>query len=370
MNRYWAIAEQVAYILRFSKTVGEGPLSIDIVLNTKAGALAHKRRLKKVERVFRLFTDGLEGERRSADSVAVRYHFTQYHGHAREIARRILLVNTCARCRRVVVSLGGDGTHGDLLSVLSTGPSEVTERMIVFRVPLGSGNDGADDPLLVNALRLMLSAETAHGVSYIAVQTADGRRLDAFNIVSVGIDAFVTDVSARLKKLAPGNLYRIAAAVSAAFYQLLLPLGRMRVVLTAPNGASMHREGGFLLVAMGPTGRRNYGNGMRILPNGDNVCLVRRLSALRILLLKGLMYRGEHVGLDAVETQSAGALTVAYDRKLTLQCDGEAQWLLPSDFPIRFERAWSGIGVVTPLRSTAEMVRSTGFKGTRKTPTV
>jgi diacylglycerol kinase family enzyme len=316
-----------------------------VVINTRAGALSHRGRLKRVRRAVRLFTDGLEGERRADDAMVVHYHFTQYHGHAREIARRILLSATDPGRRRVVVSLGGDGTHGEILGVLSKADPALQARTTVFRLPLGSGNDGADSPELVTALRLMLSGRTVSGLPYVRVQTAAGRSFDAFNIASVGIDAFVTDASARLKRLLPGNVYRFAAATSAALYQTVLRPREMTVELGRSGAAPVPRAGRFVLLAVGPSGPRTYGNGMRILPGEHNVCLVHRLTTFQIMMLKSLMYRGEHVELPMVETFASNSVTLRYDGRLPLQTDGEPVWLRAGDFPLRIYRAWSGLRV-------------------------
>jgi diacylglycerol kinase family enzyme len=329
----------------FSRSVPDGPLSVDIVVNTRAGRLSHRGQFRRVQRTVQLFTAGLEGEHRPKESVIVHYHFTQYHGHAREIARRILLAGVEASRHRVIVSLGGDGTHGELLSVLSKADPVVLTRTTVFRLPLGSGNDGADAPDLVTALRLLLSAPTARGIPYLRVRAASGRSFDAFNLVSVGIDAFVTDVSARLKSLVPGNLYRVAASASAALYQTLVRPREMTAELGRRGQAPIPRAGRFLLVAAGPTGSRTYGNGMRILPTEENVCLVHRMSTLQVMLLKGKMYRGEHVELPVVETFSAGSVTLRHEGRLPLQADGEATWLSKEDFPLTIYRAWSGFSV-------------------------
>jgi hypothetical protein len=88
MRAYLAIAERVARILRYSHTVPRRTLTADIIINVRAGALAHRGRFKRVRRIFSEFTAGIEGAQRDGEALVVHYHFTQYHGHAREIARR------------------------------------------------------------------------------------------------------------------------------------------------------------------------------------------------------------------------------------------------------------------------------------------
>jgi len=341
MRAYLHIAEQVAQILSHSHSILGRKLTADVIINVRAGALAHRGRFKQVRRTFSLFTDGIGGAPRNDEALVMHYHFTQYHGHARELARRILLSNVDPERARVIVSLGGDGTHGEILSVLSKADPAVQSRTTVFRLPLGSGNDGADSPDLSTALRAMLSGKTVSGVPSVRVETARGRGFDAFNVVSLGIDAFVTDVSARLKRLLPGNIYRVAAATSAALYQVLLHPGEMTAEIGRPDGPAVPRAGRFVLIAVGPTGHRTYGNGMRILPGNDNVCLVHRLSTVQIMKLKSRMYRGEHVSLPVVETFDSADITIRYNGRLPLQADGEPVWLEPEDFPLRVFRGWS-----------------------------
>jgi len=115
----------------------------------------------------------------------------------------------------------------------------------------------------------------------------------------------------------------------------------MTAEIGRPDGPAVRRAGRFVLIAVGPTGHRTYGNGMRILPGNDNVCLVHRLSTVQIMKLKSRMYRGEHVSLPVVETFDSADITIRYNGRLPLQADGEPVWLEPEDFPLRVFRGWS-----------------------------
>ncbi|MFP4205931.1 MAG: diacylglycerol/lipid kinase family protein [Spirochaetaceae bacterium] len=366
MREYLHFAECIARILRYSRVIPEEPLSVDLIINTRAGVLSHGTRFRRVCRVVRRFEAGLRDPVHSADSMTVHYHFTQYHGHARDIAGRILRSGLASGRHRVVVSLGGDGTHGEILGVLARSDPKVQSRTLAFRLPLGSGNDGADAPDLETALQMLLYGPTVGEVAYLRIRTARGRTLNAFNVASVGIDAFVTLVSLRLKHLLPRNVYRIAAAVSAAFYGLFLRPREMVCEIESRTDTPVPRAGRFLLLAAAASAPRTYGSGMHILPGPENVCLVHRMSAVKIMRLKKLMYRGEHVRRPEVETFEAAAITLRYRRRLPFQADGEPLTLDPADFPLRIYRAWTGVTVPhggTLPRREQELAAAGGREG-------
>lgn len=95
---------------------------IHLIINPKAGARKIKKQLNKVEKVF--------GEY----AIEWDVHETQYHGAAKDIARRLTEEDAEAK----IVVLGGDGTLHEVLNGV-VDPTKCTLGLI----PSGTGNDFA-----------------------------------------------------------------------------------------------------------------------------------------------------------------------------------------------------------------------------------
>lgn len=225
----------------------------------------------------------------------------------------------------IVVSLGGDGTHNQVMRSVTAS----AENIWFFRVPIGSGNDAVGIDSLQEVLA-SLSADLAP-VWVPEVEVVTPRRtLHAFNIASVGIDAFVTMMHDRLRRVLPGNTYRIVANIAILAYERLVNLAPLHIVTADEDLGSQER----ILVAFGVHGKLTYGDHIRILPGDDNLCIFRRVSLRQKLRMKRLIFRGEHVNHPITTMRQTREITLHYNQRLPVQVDGEADWLEPDDFPL------------------------------------
>jgi diacylglycerol kinase family enzyme len=240
----------------------------------------------------------------------------------------------------LVISAGGDGTSREVLSALYEAPVEVRSNMAILRLPLGTGNDGADSPSLVDALMLLIKPSRIEFNPALRLVTAPGGPASlspvhlAFNILSVGLDAFVTHMTNKMKGKLPGDTYKLWVDIAALLYDRLYKVDFLDV--KADNGAVSFREK-LLLLAVGVSGRRTYGSQKKILPDDRNVCAVKQMPLLRKLALKGLFTNGDHIDKPEAILFNASRVEFSGGFPLLAQMDGETVLLQKADFPAAIE---------------------------------
>ena len=244
----------------------------------------------------------------------------------------------------LVVVAGGDGTSLEVLSVLFDAPESVRSNMAVLRLPMGTGNDGADSPELAEALDLLTKPTRVEFTPALRLLTSPNGRLAsggpfiAFNVLSVGIDAFVTHMTNRMKKKSPGDFYKLWVDIAALLYDKLYTVGFLDIrALDERGGETLSGREKLLLIAMGVSGHRTYGSRKKILPDDRNVCTLKQMSLLRKLALKGLFATGGHVDKPEATLFNAHRVEFSGDHPLLAQMDGETVLLDRDDFPAAIE---------------------------------
>lgn len=255
--------------------------------------------------------------------------------------------------RLIVMSLGGDGTHNQVLRAGLENP----ERLRFLRVPLGSGNDSAELSSLDELLDEPAPVWEEAWIPCVQVRGA-GLHERAFNIASIGLDAYVTLLHDTWRGVLPGNTYRLLVDLAVLRYDRRVRLGPMQLQgVSVDGGIVALPERARSIVAMGVSGQRTYGDHMRVLPGEENVCLIDQIGVIRKLQLKRQFFAGEHVREPVVSMQRLSRLTIRYAGRLPLQCDGEARWLEPAHFPLQMELLERAVQVLRPARLTATQGR-------------
>jgi diacylglycerol kinase family enzyme len=249
----------------------------------------------------------------------------------------------------LIITAGGDGTSREALSAVYKAAESVRQRLGVLRLPLGTGNDGADAPALDKALEALLYPCEAALSRAVRLTTARGAEFYGFNILSLGLDAFVTHMTNKMKGFFPGDSYKLWVDMAALFYDTLYHVGEMQVEGFDEQG---NRTGflkePLLLLAMGPSGRRSYGSGKRILPDERNVCALKQMPLFRKLALKGLFASGGHAGKAEAVLFHAHKLIIQGAAPILAQMDGETALLGPEDFPASLARTEPVIPTLQP----------------------
>ncbi|MFP4153624.1 MAG: diacylglycerol/lipid kinase family protein [Alkalispirochaeta sp.] len=247
----------------------------------------------------------------------------------------------------IVVSLGGDGTHNHTLRTAMRYPS-----VAVLRVPLGSGNDANEFetlPEFLAALNRPLRRRRIPAVEVARLGTPEAPVVAAFNIASLGIDAFITAMHDRWRALMPGDTYRLFVDAAVLRYERLVDLTVSGLTFRDGDGSTIDAgEAVRILIAMGVSGGRTYGDHMRVLPGEENVCVLGTANLRDKLRMKRLFYEGRHVDEPLTRMYRAEELTIRYDRSLPLQLDGEAEWVRPEEFPLRFRILHDAVEVIKP----------------------
>ncbi len=312
-----------------------GISAVTVIVNPLAGCFSSPRRAARTFAELAVSVDGASLPRSSTAPVpSVRFLYTHYVGHAFELAQAEL--GTRRKGKLLLVSAGGDGTHGEVMRAMLLADGEYRSEAVATRLPLGTGNDGADVPSLASALAMLRGSARIGTAGHLVVESVGLHPHYGFNIASIGLDAYVAAVTNRMKRTMGGDLYKVVADLATLFYQQLVGVDPMRLTLTGPHGSIEVIEGRFMLTAVGVSGHRFYGGGKKVLPGDENLCAIEPLGLAGKIRLKGLFYEGKHTDEPTVTMRRATRVRVDYARRVPLQVDGESLWLSAESFPVTF----------------------------------
>lgn len=341
--RFAALFEQFAAHTAF---LSEELLRIELIINPRAGHFSRRSVFRERLQVLKRHLDRQKKSERRL--VECRMHHTEYHGHAVIIADEIRKnIERSGTGKTLIVTAGGDGTHQEVMSSFIGISDKEREKLCFFRLPLGTGNDGADSEDLDEACRVLAGPTACRSIDVLQIGTADEKFYFAFNIASLGIDAYVTDMTNRLKGLLPGDGYKLIADAATLFYAGIYGVGTMDARIEGPAGQQL-LSGPYILFAFGVSGKRTYGDHKHILPGIENVCAIENRKLKEKIELKKRLFEGGHVALTGVEQAEMNEMQVDYDRKIPMQTDGEAVWLEPNDFPLTIRRLREVLPILSP----------------------
>ena len=339
----------------FSETLGEickrslvspgRPLRWTVIANPCAGGFTIRSRRKAH---FQTFND--YRQKALANPSRELYGkngliFTDGKGAAEKIANALIEeVSKDSAPFYLVITASGDGTCLEVLSAIYNAPAHIRSNMAVLRLPMGTGNDSADCRSLCGALDLLINPVYISFAPALRLTTAPGGQAEkkglflAFNILSVGVDAFVTHMTNKMKKNFPGDSYKLWVDIAALLYDRLYKVGYfdVRALDDQNRETGIFREK-LLLLAMGVCGHRSYGAGKKILPDDRNVCGIKQTSLFGKLALKNLVVSGKHSNHPASILFNAHRLEFSYGNPILAQTDGETTLLQPDDFPAAIE---------------------------------
>jgi diacylglycerol kinase family enzyme len=209
---------------------------------------------------------------------------------------------------------------------------------------MGTGNDGADNPSLAKTLDLLINPVHIKYTSAVQLITAkDGTSnwkgpFLAFNILSVGLDAYVTHMTNNMKAKTPGDSYKLWLDIATLFYERKYKVDYINVrALDEKNNELQFFREKLLLLAMGASGNRTYGSQQKILPDDRNVCAVKKMPLIRKLVIKGQVSKGKHTKNSEVICLNAHRLEFSGSHPILAQMDGDTILLQPDDFPAVME---------------------------------
>ncbi len=241
---------------------------------------------------------------------------TEGPGHATLLAREISDIDDMA-----VISLGGDGTHHEVINGLMP-----AGKAIFSVIPAGTGND---------FVRMLHYPETVSQVVEVALKGPyrwfdlghiDGQYGQYFlTVAGAGFDAEVAGWVNQRKKQGNGTWVFIRGILYNAFGYRPQPM-----TLVSPG---VNRSQNTFMIVIGNT--QYYAGGMKICPEADphdgafQIVWVESISPWQVFPLLARVFRGNHVHRKVVTTFSAETLKVEGPKELWVHADGELVGHLP-----------------------------------------
>jgi len=348
-------AESLAEICAHSLIAQGRPLRWLVIANPTAGGFVMRSRWKKCRQTLEACRQASRANpphKDCAPAMTAAYAGcvpTERPGSAVEITKALVDMadyHSAAPPFYLIITAGGDGTSLEVLSVLYNAPAAVRARIAVLRLPMGTGNDGADSPDLAHALDLLIHPSRVEYTPALRLIPAPGGPAAAaaqspylaFNILSVGLDAFVTHMTNKMKGKLPGDFYKLWVDIASLLYDTLYTVDFLDVRALDAQGKEIRsfREK-LLLLAVGASGHRTYGSQKKILPDDRNVCALKQMPLLRKLALKGLFATGTHADKPEAILFTAHRIEFSGRYPMLAQMDGETILLQPEDFPAAIE---------------------------------
>ncbi|GHV96064.1 diacylglycerol kinase [Spirochaetia bacterium] len=359
-------AQSLAEICAHSLVSPGRPLRWAVIVNPTAGGFTIKSRWKEHQRTLEEYRQKAQANplrENSAPAETGGLSFTSGPGSGGEIAGALIAeAGKNFAPFYLIITAGGDGTSLEVLSAMYSAPAHVRNSMAVLRLPMGTGNDGADCAKLADALELLIKPVRIEFAPAVRLVTAPDGPVQkqviksglpsylAFNILSVGLDSFVTHMTNKMKGKLPGDSYKLWVDIAALLYDRIYKVDYLDVrVLDGQNREISAFRGKVLLLAVGASGHRTYGAQKKILPDARNICVVRQMPLLRKLALKGLFTTGAHIDKPESILFSAHRVEFSGSHPILAQMDGETVLLHKEDFPAAIELTAPVIPFLSPV---------------------
>ncbi|MDR2193696.1 MAG: diacylglycerol kinase [Treponema sp.] len=341
----------IAEVCRHTALAKDAPFRWTIIANPKAGGFTIPSRWKKhaaglAAAVAKAKTNPPHTDAAPSYAGAL---LTGAAGHAKRFTEDLIAAMARDSAFHLIITAGGDGTSREALTALFCADESIRARCAVLRLPMGTGNDGADAQELGAALDRIITPSIITRTPALRLDCRNRGPFLAFNILSVGLDAFVTHNTNKMKDKLPGDSYKLWVDIAALLYDRIYTVGRMDITAFDEHGAEIRSmTETTLLMAVGVSGRRTYGSQKRILPDDRNVCIVRQMSVFRKLMLKDMFTYGTHIDKPETVLFTASCVEFRGEHPILAQMDGETVLLTPEDFPCRIALTGSVMPILQP----------------------
>ncbi len=339
-------------------------LCMELIANPVAGGFTQKKLAAEHERVLADYSTLAKTKEQQCKSLTVNVYETSLTSSLDEYIQKIVGragMPEDSETFFLIVTAGGDGTSLEVQTALAKIAFDIggeysqiiKNRITVFRLPFGTGNDGSDGRTLHESLDLLstnshFSLQKAIRVNCRTTdEQAENGKADrslkvlppwyAFNIASIGIDAFITHMTNKTKNIFPGNFYKIWIDLACIFYNVIYPSGKATIKIYKDGLLSQTLETSIVFCLLGVSGHRTYGSGQKIIPDDRNVCITKKMSLLKKMMLKEKFKNGTHVDNPLAFFANADKISVQYEKKILTQLDGEVHLLNPKNFPLTME---------------------------------
>ena len=360
------LSSYIEPVVKSCKLWKDKDLQMIVIANPNAGGFTRAKINFEQQEILKLFSE----KALKMPVLCNSFNFLVYECKENGSAKRFVKNTIKEACLEenqnkqfLLLIAGGDGTYLEVLTALAQvafdlkGEYEeaIKNRITVLRLPFGTGNDGADGENLEECLNLLINnshfaLQRAVRVScqnFLPAKTENCPPWYSFNIASIGIDAFITQMTNKTKNIFPGNFYKIWIDLACVFYRFFYKAGNACIFLIGKNDEILQTfQMGIEYALLGVSGYRTYGSKQKILPNENNVCIAKKMSLLKKLKIKGKVKSGKHANLKEIILAKAEKLKIEYDKKILVQMDGEAHLLKKENFPIIIERTEAIIRII------------------------
>ncbi len=279
----------------------------DFIVNPVAGG----KRGKKIKNTLNLIKTYLKEH-----NVEYKIHFTEYKGHAKEIAK-----NLTENGATDVIVIGGDGTLHEVVNGFTN-----FDKVNLGLIPCGTGNDFAyalklpNDP--VEVLKLILSGAPKY-TDFMQMPTVRG-----INIIGTGIDV---DVLKRYESLKKKNKFGYTMSLIKTLFKFKY------TDFTADLDGQPHDYTSFIAcIANGSV----YGGGIPICPPADptdgvlNFIAVWSIKKIKIIGAFLKLKRGKILKLKQTEHYPCSHVKISTKSPCTVNVDGELYENIPFEVKI------------------------------------
>lgn len=232
--------------------------------------------------------------------------FTEYAGHATEIAANYHEPDTC------VYAVGGDGTAYEVLNGLQ-------DNVCMAIVPAGTGNDFYRMLDLGKDLKTSLKDTIFGREVLVDYAVANGHKF--INMMAMGLDAYANQVAQNIAKKLP--LPRALVYVASALIAIANP---KKIDIEAHiNGEVIKKR----IVLSAIMNGKWYGGGFTPTPNASiqdgklDVCFVDDCNIFRMIQLLPMYSKGTHVNEKEVTFYQTEEFTLKTKELAPLSIDGE-----------------------------------------------
>ncbi len=274
----------------------------------------------------------IEDELQNFNEHSFSFEETSCPGDATRIAKEAITEEY-----DIVVSVGGDGTVNEIIQGI------VNSDIKLGIIPAGSGNDLARSIGIPKDIHSALSLILESNVRKVDVGRANGKYF--INVAGIGFDVEVLKQLESIRKYFSGTLAYVLSVL-----KTLISYKFMNVILILDD-QQIERE--ILVLAIG--NGKYYGGGMMITPSAlvddgyFDICIINKLSKLRILKLFPTIFKGTHVNEPEVECFRAKRVKIVSE-DISVNCDGE----IIGQTPICFSIADFKLNLITNKEATCD----------------
>lgn len=260
----------------------------------------------------------------AAAEIDYDVYYTEYAGHAVEIARKVS--KTAVGQLKTIVAVGGDGTLHEVINGVNC-----NENIVIANLPAGSGNDfsrGFNIPRQpLKALKLILTEQPLqNNIIDLGKVSLQGNDFRFVNSMGAGLDAVIAAEAnrSRLKKFL--NLFSLGTLIYAfILFKKLFTFKTSNYEVVLDGKKRQFSSVWFIAISNQPY----YGGGMKVAPKACakdgilDITIVHNLSRLKLLLLFLTVFWGGHTGIKGVECLRGRSLAVFCNDEVLVHADGE-----------------------------------------------